>query len=57
MNNILIIMDMLTKIYDLYEDYKLLCIKYKEKQLPLEKDSKWLGHFRELELIERRENE
>ena len=50
-------MDMLTKIYDLYEDYKLLCIKYEEKQLPLEKDSKWLGHFRELELIERRENE
>jgi hypothetical protein len=50
-------MDTVSHIYDTYEDYKILCKKYQEKQLPLEKDSNWLGHFRELELIERRENE
>jgi len=44
-------MNIISNIYDLYEDYKLLCKKYKEQILLLDKENNWLQHFLKLQLI------
>ena len=49
--------DSLEHVYDLYEDYKLLCKKHNIEPLDINYKGYWYKHFLELDELERRDNE
>lgn len=49
--------DSISKIYDDYDDYLLLCKKHEITPLKLETDGVWYNHFLELDLLERKNYE
>ena len=49
--------DTLSKIYDYYADYLILCKKHGIEPLELRATSNWYKHFLELDELERKDNE